>query len=69
MTGDGPARMPARRGGRWAVYVLLAVGFAILVGANAHLVYVAFASHPDCVPHFKEAGRNGDAFRAASSAC
>ena len=28
-----------------------------LVGANAHLVYVAIASQPDCVPHAKDDGR------------
>ncbi len=39
----------------------------VFVAANTHLVYVAFASRPDCVPHAKEAG--GTTYRAAQSAC
>jgi len=49
-----------------AVLVLLAV-------ANAHLVYVAVASQPDCVAHIKapEQARaaEGLAYRAARSSC
>ena len=34
------------------VAVLIAVaGLILLVAANAHLVYVAFDSQPDCVPY------------------
>ena len=42
--------------------------FALLIAANAHLVYVAFDSQPDCVPHAKSAGEPGE-YRAARSAC
>jgi len=50
--------------------VLAGVAFALLglVAANAHLVYVALASQPDCVPHLKDAGSSGT-YRAARSAC
>lgn len=41
---------------------------ALLVAANAHLVYVALVSQPDCVPHVKSVGGDGT-FRAARSAC
>ncbi|MGX5733199.1 hypothetical protein [Bosea thiooxidans] len=58
-----------RRGGRRALWLLLAsllVGLLLL--ANAHLVYVAVGSQPDCVPHAKAAGEGGG-FRAARPAC
>jgi hypothetical protein len=57
-------------GMRWRTVALLAVGagLAALIAANAHLVYVAFQSQPDCVPHAKSAGEPGT-FRAARSAC
>jgi hypothetical protein len=40
----------------------------VLVAANAHLVYVAFAYQPDCVTHLKGEGADGT-YRAAKSAC
>jgi hypothetical protein len=54
----------------WRLVALLIAGVSvvILLAANAHLVYVALHSQPDCVPHSKEAGENG-IFRAARSAC
>lgn len=54
----------------WRLVALLiaSASVVILIAANAHLVYVALNSQPDCVPHAKEAGQNG-AFRAARSAC
>ncbi|MDG4892487.1 hypothetical protein P9272_02605 [Mesorhizobium sp. WSM4976] len=50
------------------------VGFAVVVGlgifaaANVHLVRTSFVSQPDCVPHLKTPGKNGQ-FRAAQSSC
>lgn len=54
---------------RWRIIALLiaAGGMAVLVAANAHLVWVALASQPSCVAHAKAAG--GDGFRAARSSC
>lgn len=54
----------------WRALSLLIAGatIAILLAANAHLVYVAVTSQPDCVPHLKAAGEGGE-FRAARSAC
>jgi hypothetical protein len=54
----------------WRLVALLiaGTGIAVLIAANAHLVYVAFSSQPDCVPHTKAVGEKG-AFRAARSAC
>ena len=50
---------------------LVVAGLVVLVlAANAHLVYLAVTSQPDCVAHLKQtdAGQSG-AFRAAKSAC
>ena len=53
---------------RFVVILIASASAVILVAANAHLVYVALASQPDCVPHAKSVGTNG-IFRAARSAC
>ena len=48
--------------------LMVGVGLAVLVGANAHLVYVAVTSQPDCVPHTRPAGE-AQPYAAAGSAC
>ncbi|MCZ4345192.1 hypothetical protein PSC71_15590 [Devosia sp. J2-20] len=51
--------------------MMVAVAFVligVLLAANAHLVYVAFSSQPDCITHLQDAGENGT-YRAAKSAC
>lgn len=55
---------------RWFWPVML-IGFATLVvlGANAHLVYVAITTQPDCVVHLREKTDRPGEFRAAKSAC
>lgn len=59
----------ARRGGRRGFWLMLtALVIALLALANAHLVYVAVGSQPECVPHAKAAGEGGS-FRAARPAC
>ncbi|MBN9058316.1 MAG: MFS transporter, partial [Rhizobiales bacterium] len=40
-----------------------------LFGANAHLVYVALRSQPECVAHTKATDGSGSAYSAAKSAC
>ena len=58
-----------RRGGRKVVWLTLAGVLAGgLILANAHLVYVAVGSQPDCVPHAKSAGDAGG-FCAARPSC
>jgi len=54
----------------WKLISLLIAGLcaAVLIGANAHLVYVAVTSQTACVPHAKSVGGDG-AYRAAQSAC
>lgn len=57
-------------GRKTIIWLLVAAGLVALAGANAHLVYVATSSQPDCMPH----ARIGDAagagqFSAARSSC
>lgn len=71
MTG---AQRHGTRGGnrRIRLIVLLSVlaGLGLFLGANAHLLHVAFTSQPECVPHSKAADEGDeDAYRAAKSAC
>ena len=50
------------------LWLLIPAAAVLFVGANAHMVYVAIKSQPDCVAHLKQAGSGGQ-FRAAKSAC
>lgn len=65
MTPAAPARL------NWRLISLGIAGAVVtlLVAANAHLVYVALASQPGCVPHAKTMGQDGAAYRAARSSC
>ena len=53
-----------------AVIALLLLGLLL---ANAHLVYVAVSTQPDCVAHTRsgavQAGSGSRVFQAAKSAC
>lgn len=53
----------------WTLGLLLVAGVLLFAGANAHLVYVAIASQPECVTHLKDAGSAPGQYRAAKSAC
>lgn len=54
---------------RWRMaWVLVPAALLLVAAANAHLVYVAVMSQPDCVPHLKETGKDGT-YRAAKPAC
>lgn len=60
----------SKRRTRLLVLLCVLAGVGIFLGANAHLLHVAFTSQPECVPHSKAADEGGeDAFRAAKSAC
>ena len=56
---------------RLRVGLLVAGGVLALLLANAHLVYVAFTSQPDCVAHVREGDseRPAGSYRAANSSC
>ena len=62
---------PVAKRTRWPLlaWLLAATVLLIVVAANAHLVYVAVASQPDCVVHLKEAGTQAGEYRAAKPAC
>lgn len=67
-------RAPGMSFGRslnWRLMAGLIAGAVVLllIVANAHLVYVAVASQPDCVAHSKTQGQDGVTFRAARPAC
>lgn len=50
----------------WLAVTALAL---FVVGANAHLVYVAVTSQPECVAHHKLGAAADGSFSAAKSAC
>ena len=64
MIGRGRARLP----GGWLPWLLVPAGLLLFAGANAHLVYIAFQSQPECVAHVKDPGAGGG-YQAAKSAC
>lgn len=56
---------------RALLWLAIGAGLALLVAANAHLVYVAMTSQPECVAHLRT-GDNPNAaaqFSAAKSSC
>ena len=70
MTQAQGGRAGGRRiSGRLLAGLLVAAGVLLVVLANAHLLYVAFGSQPECVSHLKGAGEVPGAFRAAKSSC
>jgi hypothetical protein len=68
------SKAPAMRQGRRSratIWCLVAAGLLLVVGANAHLVYVATTSAPGCVAHVGpgESGGPGGTLSAADSSC
>ncbi len=52
------------------VWLSVGLGLIVLVVANAHLVYVAVSSQPDCAAHVRHGQGNGTtSFSAATSSC
>lgn len=51
--------------------LLIAFGFVLFIAANAHLLYVAISSQPECVTHLRhgEGKVIGSSFSAAVSSC
>ena len=56
------------RNSAWLAWWLIPAGVLLFAVANAHLVYVAVQSQPDCVQHMKAASE-GNGYHAAGSAC
>ena len=67
MSTSGPAEKSSLT--RLFVMVGIALGTALFVGANAHLVYVSFASQPACVDHPKAGEAGPGQHVAAKSSC
>ena len=61
------------RGGwktKYIVWLSAGLGLIMLAAANAHLLYVAVSSQPDCVGHLRHGEGNGStSFSAATSSC
>lgn len=53
------------------IVLLIGSGLVLFVAANAHLLYVAVTSQPDCVDHVRHGGANdrNTSFSAAKSSC
>lgn len=47
----------------------LGIAALVVLAANAHLLYVALASQPECVDHLKQKSGLPGEFRAAKSDC
>lgn len=54
---------------RTAALIAAGAVLALLALANAHLVYVAITSQPDCVAHSKSKTNDPSVYRAARPAC
>ncbi len=68
---EKPSKRPMSRSGL-ALLSLLGAALVIFFVANAHFLYVAMQSQPDCVSHVKPSGEAapGDVvYGAAKSAC
>jgi|TARA_R110001583_G_scaffold190210_1_gene354306 hypothetical protein len=57
-----------RKTGLWIALCVIA-GIALVIFANAHMIYIAVHSQPDCVEHLKSPGKTAGKYRAAKSAC
>lgn len=57
--------------GRALAIVLVAGGLAVFTAANAHLIWLAFKTRPDCVAHIREPGSGppGARYAPARSSC
>ncbi|HAU76305.1 MAG TPA: hypothetical protein DCW88_12465 [Agrobacterium sp.] len=54
---------------RTSMWIWVSLAAAVFLGANAHLLYVAVNSQPQCLKHSKERGDRPGEFRAASPSC
>jgi hypothetical protein len=61
-----------RKTGRTTFWIGLVIAcLLVVVAANAHLVYVATISQPDCIAHVRQGEGSGELgrFAAAQSSC
>lgn len=73
MTAPSTIEASPRTGRRLRPKLLISLAVALaFLGfglANAHLVYVAITTQPECVDHIKERGDVDGLFRAAAPVC
>jgi len=55
--------------GKAAIWLGVLALIALVLGANAHLLYVAIASQPDCMAHQAPGIGQAGSFSAAQSSC
>jgi len=60
---------PRTRAGRVLIYLAVVVATLVVIGANAHLLFAAITSQPDCIDHLQVGHGQQGAFGAANSAC
>jgi hypothetical protein len=61
--------MSGRARRRWTIGLVVLAGLAAVAGANAHLLYVAVTSQPDCVAHVRQGEARPGQFAVPKSAC
>jgi hypothetical protein len=67
---NGMAASPGGWKSKSILWLSIGLGLIALVAANAHLLYVAVSSRPDCVAHLRYGEGNGtNSFSAATSSC
>ena len=68
---ETPAAAERTSGITIRLWLVLAVAIVAILAANAHLLYVAISSQPDCVAHVAqgEGGTEPGRFSAAQSSC
>ncbi|MEX2518256.1 MAG: hypothetical protein WD969_02860 [Paracoccaceae bacterium] len=67
MTGSAIPRYWSRP--RIIAVAVSALALMVFIGANAHLIAVAFATQPDCVAHSKSPTEGAVSHIAAKSSC
>lgn len=69
MTADRIRTGSLWRGRRLAIGLAVG-GLVVVLAANAHLIYLAFKTQPECVAHVREAGSGPPgAYAPARSSC
>jgi hypothetical protein len=67
---NGMPASPAGRKAKSIAWLSIGLGLIVLAAANAHLLYVAVSSQPDCVAHLRQGEGNGNnSLSAATSSC
>ena len=55
--------------GKKMAWAAVAISCSVFFGANAHFIYLASTTQPECVAHKKTGGNPDKEFAAAKSSC